>query len=160
MRSLIAVTASVAMLVAQVPLAPAFGQSAPPAPQATSQYPIVAATFNAYPKGGDPLSKRIANLIVANPKLAPEFVIHMRNADGLSREQKLAAEQGLAAAADRLGIKGADLGVPLTKDTVLAPSLDDPWFIALAILAVGAAAGIAVGASQNNNNGVIFVSPN
>jgi hypothetical protein len=153
MRSLIAITASVAMLVAQVPLVPAFAQSAPPAPRATTQYPIVGQTFNAFPNGGDPLSERIAALIVANPKLAPEFVIYMRNAEGLTQPQKLAAEQGLAAAADRLGIKGADLGVPgpLTKDTVVDAGYD-AWLIAVAILAVGAGVGIGVGASQRNNS--------
>src|ERR1700737_1564693 len=106
MRSLIAVAASVAMLVAQVPLIPAFGQSAPAAPQASVQpSAVINATFKAFPNGGEPLSMRIADLIAANPKLAAEFVVYMRDAQGLSRAQKVAAEHGLASAADRLGIK-------------------------------------------------------
>jgi hypothetical protein len=161
MRSLIAVTTSVAMLLGQVPLVPAFAQSAPPAPQATSQYWIIAVTFNDYPNGGDPLSTRIADLIIANPKLAPEFVTYMRNTEGLSRAQKLAAEHGLAAAADRFGIKAADVAVPpLTKDTIIAGPVCDWWCVALAILAVGAAAGgIAYGAEHHNNNPPPIIPP-
>jgi hypothetical protein len=160
MRSLIAVTASVTMLLGQVPLVPAYAQSAPPAPQAATQYPIIAATFNAFPNGGDPLSTRIANLIIANPKLAPEFVIYMRNTEGLSKAQKLAAEHGLAAAADRFGIKAADYGV-VTKDGIVAATPVCDWYcIGLAILALGAiAGGIAYGAENHNNNNTPFVPP-
>src|SRR6266496_4362091 len=100
MRCLVAVAASVAMLVAQVPSMPAFAQSAPPAPQATTQSSVFSAAFKAFPSGGEPLSMRIADLITANPKLATELVIYMRSAQGLSRAQMVAAEQGLAAAAD------------------------------------------------------------
>jgi hypothetical protein len=159
MRSLIAVTTSVAMLLGQMPLVPAFAQSAPPAPQAATQYPIIAATFNVFPNGGDPLSTRIANLILANPKLAPEFVIYMRNTEGLSKAQKLAAEHGLAAAADRLGIRAADYGV-VTKDGIVAATPVCDWLcIGMAILALGAiAGGIAVGAESHNNN-TPFVPP-
>ena len=161
MRSLIAVTTSVAMLLGQMPLVPAFAQSAPPAPQAAAQYPIIAETFRGHPNGGDPLSTRIANLIIANPKLAPEFVTYMQNTEGLSRAQKLAAEHGLAAAADWFGIKAADVAVPpLTKDTIVAAPVCDWWCVALAILAIGAAAGgIAYGAEHHNNNPPPVVPP-
>jgi hypothetical protein len=148
MRSLIAVTASVALLVAQMPMLPAYADIAPPVAQFAKQDSgIIAEAFKAFPSGGDPLSMRIADIIVANPKLAPDLVIYLRNTEGLSRAQKLAAEHGLAAAADRLGIRGADLGTPpmITKDTVpVVEPLFDPWLIALSILAVGAAVCIAI----------------
>jgi hypothetical protein len=153
MRSLIAITASVAMLVAQVPLVPAFGQTAPPAPQAAaqSQNSVVSATLNDFPNGGDALSARIADLIIANPKLATDFVTYIRNAQGLTREQKVAVEQGLAAAADRLGIKAQ----------VVNGEDDGLWLLALAILAI--AAGICIMACDNGKNNALFaqlVSPN
>ena len=142
MRSLIAVTTSVAMLAAQVPALPAYAETTPPAPQAASQNSVFAEAFKGFPNGGDGLSKRLADIILANRKLAPDLVIYMRNAPGLNRAQKLAAEHGLAAAADALGIKAADLGVPagpvITKDYVPPAPQDDAWFIALSILAVGA----------------------
>jgi hypothetical protein len=150
MRSVVAIIASVAMLVGQVPLVPAFGQSASPAPQASMANPVMAETFKAFPSGGDPLTRRIADLITANPKLAPEFVIYMRNAKDLSKAQTTAAEQGIAAAADRLGIKGQVPGFQ-----------NDPWFALAALLAVAGTAAMAYGLSQanNNNNGAVFVNP-
>src|SRR5262249_54735829 len=100
MRSLIAITASVAMLLAQTPVAPVSAETTPPAPQVASQNSVFAEAFKAFPNGGDGLSKRLADIILANRKLAPDLVIYMRNAPGLNRAQKLAAEHGLAAAAD------------------------------------------------------------
>jgi hypothetical protein len=146
MRSLIAITASVTMLLAQVPLVPAYADTTAPAPQVATQNAAIAAAFNAYPNGGAALSKQVLGLVMSNPKLAPDVVIYMRNAPGLNRAQKLAAERGLAAALDELKIKAADLGVPITKDTVpvVAPFWEDAWFIAAAIAAVGAAICIAV----------------
>ena len=108
----------------------------------------------AYPNGGDALSKNIAKLILSNPKLAPDLVIYMRNAQGLNRAQKLAAEQGLATAANALGIKAADRPI-ITKDTVIATEPpDDLWLIALGLLGVAAAACIA--ACNTNNNNVLL----
>jgi len=159
MRSLIAITASVAMLAAQVPALPAYAESAPAVPQATAaQTAAVAAVFKAYPNGGDPLSKQVVGLIMSNPKLAPEFVIYMRNAATLNRAQKLAAEHGLAAALEQLKVKAADLGVrPLvTKDGIVAEPLEDAWFVALSILAVAAAVCIAACRENNNNNVVVI----
>jgi hypothetical protein len=158
MRSLIAIAASVAMLVAQMPLVPAQAETAPPAPKVVSENSVIAQAFKAYPNGGDRLSKQIAGLITTNPKLAPDLVIYMRNAAGLNRAQKLAAEQGLAAAADQLRIKAADLGVPVYKGP--PPVVEDPWLIALAILAVGAAICIAACDNNNNNGPVIPASLN
>ena len=146
MRSLIAVTASVALLVAQMPTLPAYADVAPPVVQVTKQDSgIIAEAFKAFPSGGDPLSMRLADIIVANPKLAADLAIYLRNTEGLSRAQKLAAEHGLATAADRLGIRGADLGTPpmITKDKLPVEEFD-PWPIVLSILAVGAAVCIAI----------------
>ena len=150
MRSLIAVTASVAMLVAQVPVRPAHAEVTPPVPQVVTQWSGLAQVFRAFPDGGDPLSKQIASVIIKNPTLAADLVTYMRNTPDLTRAQKLAAEQGLAAAADHLGIKAADGNL-----------LDDPWFIALALLALGVAICSAACQTNNNNNGgVAFVSAN
>ena len=162
MRSLIAITASVTMLLAQVPLVPAYADTTAPAPQVATQNAAIAAAFNAYPNGGAALSKQVLGLVMSNPKLAPDVVIYMRNTPGVNRAQKLAAEHGLAAALDQLKIKAADLGVPpmVTKDTVpvVAPFWEDPWFIAAAIAAVGAAIGIAAG--QNSSGATTIVVTN
>ena len=146
MRSLIAVTASVAIVVAQMPTLPAYADIASPAAQVAKQdSTLIAEAFKAFPSGGDPLSMRLADIIVANPKLAADLAIYLRSTEGLSRAQKLAAEHGLATAADRLGIRGADLGTPpmITKDKLPVEEFD-PWPIVLSILAVGAALCIAL----------------
>jgi hypothetical protein len=159
MRSLIAITASVTMLLAQVPLVPAYADTTAPAPQVATQNAAIAAAFNAYPNGGAALSKQVLGLVMSNPKLAPDVVIYMRNTPGVNRAQKLAAEHGLAAALDQLKIKAADLGVPIvTKDTVpvVAPFWEDAWFIAAALAALGAAIGIAAGQSSNGNGAIVI----
>ena len=160
MRSLIAITASVTMLLAQVPLVPAYADTTAPAPQVATQNAAIAAAFNAYPNGGEALSKQVLGLVMSNPKLAPDVVIYMRNTPGVNRAQKLAAEHGLAAALDQLKIKAADLGVPpiVTKDYVpaVAPFWEDAWFIAAAIAAVGAAICIAVCQTSNGNGAIVI----
>jgi hypothetical protein len=153
MRPLIAMAASLAMVMAQVPLAPARADTAPPAPQVVSESSVIAQTFQAYPNGGDALTKDIRALILSNPKLAPDLVLYMRNAQGLSRAQRLAAEQALAEAANRLGIKAAERPVPpvVTKEGIVAPPPDESlWLIALGLLAVGAAACIAACSTSSN----------
>src|SRR3954462_6884394 len=102
MRSLVAMTTLLAMLVVQAPIAAARADTTPPAAQAPAQNSVIAAAFKPHPNGGEALSKQVAGLIISNPKLAPELVIYMRNTPGLNRAQKLAAEQGLAVAADEL----------------------------------------------------------
>jgi len=158
MRSLIAITASVAMLMGQVPLVPAYADATAPAPQVATQNAAIAAAFSAYPRGGEALSKQVLGLIMSNPKLATELVIYMRNTPSLNRAQKLAAEHGLAAALDQLRIKAADLGVPMvTKDHITpVEPLEDAWFIALSILAVAAA--VCIAACNNNTNGAVVVT--
>jgi hypothetical protein len=172
MRSLIAITASVAMVMAQVPVVPAYAETTSPAPQVASQNSVIAATFKAFPSGGEALSMRIADLIAANPKLATELVIYMRNAQGLNRAQKVAAEHGLATAADRLGIQARQACPPNAPANACCPDgtwrferwpdgtlrdvgCDDLWFIALGILAVAAAACAAACGSNSNNAAVV-----
>ena len=160
MRGLISIAASVAMLVAQVPMVPAYAETLPPAPQVASQNSVIAQTFKTYPNGGEALSKKIADVLVANPKLAPDLVIYMRNTQGLNRAQKLAAEQGLAAAADQLKIKAAEIAVPhprVTKEGIYAPEPDDLWLLALALLAVGGA--ICAAACGSTPGGGVPVHP-
>jgi hypothetical protein len=143
-----------AMLLTQVPLAPAYADAAP---QAASQNIAIAAMFKAYPNGGDALSKQVVGLIMSNPKLAPEIVMYVRNTPTLNRAQKLAAEQGLAAALNQLEVKAADMGVPMvTKGPITPPPVyEDPWFIALSILAVAAATCIAACRWESNAAGII-----
>jgi len=141
MRSLIAVVSAVAMLVAQIP--PGFAQSAvstPAQPVAFSPEklnvnvsPDIVNAFNAFPKGGDQLSKRVSDIIVKNPKLATGMVRYLQATPGISREQKLAAEQGLASALNRLGIKAADMPVkaPIKEEAYC----DWCWLLALAAIA-------------------------
>jgi hypothetical protein len=142
MRSVIAVVSSVAMLVAQMPATPAFAQSAVSpaalqrvnlnAAQAGPQNPVIAEAFQAFPKGGDPLSKRIADIIAKDPKLAVALVKFVQTAPDVSKDQKLAAERGLAAALNRLGVKAADMPV---KAPPVAEVYDYTWLLALAAIA-------------------------
>jgi hypothetical protein len=141
MRSAIAIVSAVAMLVAQMP--PVYAQNAISVPaqpvalsraqdavdRATPSAAIVEA-FNAFPKGGDLLSKRIADVIVKEPKLAVGLVKYVQTAN-LSKEQKMAAERGLAVALDRLGIKAADMPV---KAPVAAPAEDWTWLLGLLLI--------------------------
>ena len=139
MRSVIAVVSAVAMLVAQVP--PGFAQNAlsrPAQPAALGQQSVnisdIVAAFDAFPKGGDQLSKRISDIIVKDPKLAAGMVRYLQATPSISREQKLAAEQGLAAALNRLGIKAADMPVKAPVAPV-AEAYDWTWLLALAAIA-------------------------
>ena len=118
MRSVIAVVSAVAMVLAQMP--PGFAQNAGsaqpaaynPALDATvTVNPAIVDAFKAFPKGGDPLSKRIADIIVKDPRLGPGLVKYVMTDRGLSKDQKLAAERGLAEALNRLGVKAADMPV-------------------------------------------------
>lgn len=141
MRIPIALTVSVAMLMVQGPLVPVFAQTASSSQQAAIQDPIIDATFKAFPSGGQPLSMRIADLIIANPKLAPKFVVYLQTAQGLNRAQKMAAENGLAAAADKLGIR-AQVG---DGQNLWA------WIAALGAIGVGVGMGV-YGATQGHGN--------
>jgi hypothetical protein len=117
----ISVACSVAMLVAQIP--PGFAQNAAPTPPSQAAFspaedvtpsPAILDAFKAFPKGGDLLSKRIEEIIVTDPKLAPGLVKYVQTAPDMSKEQKQAAFRGLAAALNRLGVKAAEL--PLAKE--------------------------------------------
>src|SRR5690242_13613572 len=104
--------ACMAMLMAQIP--PGFAQNAgsiapsqaafAPAENVTLS-PAIVDAFKAFPKGGELLSKRVEEIIVADPKLAPGLAKHIQTASDLTKEQKQAAFRGLAAALNRLGIK-------------------------------------------------------
>jgi hypothetical protein len=152
MQSAIAIVSAAAMLVAQVP--PGFAQntiSTPaqpavfsPGPQSVNVSPDIVAAFNAFPKGGDQLSKRIADLIVKDPKRAMGMVKYLRATPGISPEQKVAAEQGLADALNRLGIKAADMPVKAAP----VEYWDWTWLLAVA----GILALICTGVCHTNNN--------
>jgi hypothetical protein len=137
MRAIVAITASVALLMAQVPLVPAHAEAAPLV-QSVSQNSDFTETFKAFPDGGGALSKRLTDLILANPKIAPELVVYVRNTPDLNRAQKLAAEQALGAAMDRLRVKAADRPV-ITKDTVPVAEPDLWWIPVLALALAGGA---------------------
>ena len=95
----ISVACSVAMLVAQIPHGFAQNAASPspsraafsPAQEDVTPSPAVLDAFKAFPKGGDQLSKRIEDLIVADPKLAPGLAKYMQTAPDLTKEQKQAA---------------------------------------------------------------------
>ena len=137
LRSVIAVVVGILMVSAQV-LAPAFGQTIPAAQTTGQNNASFDAIFRAFPSGGEPLSMRIADLIVADPKLAPELVAYLQSTQGLNRAQKLAAEHVLAAAADRLGINAQVGGFTEAEWAALA----------LILAAIGIGAGVA--ASHHN----------
>jgi len=141
MRAIIALTTAAAMLAAGIPTVPAFAQSvvAPVRLETASQNPAIAEMFKAFPGGGEALSKRIADFIVSNPKLAPDLANYVVNTPGLSKAQKVAAERGLAAALERLGIKAADL--PVYKAPPAPVVVEEPfnplWLLAAAALIGG-----------------------
>src|SRR4030095_16927334 len=94
----ISLACSVAMLVAQIPSG--FAQNAassPPSQAAFSPAEDVTPTsailhaFQAVTKGGELLSKRIEDLIVGDPKLAPGLAKYVQTAPDLNKEQKQAA---------------------------------------------------------------------
>jgi hypothetical protein len=141
----ISVVCSVAMLVAQMP--PGFAQNAVSTPARPAAFgaaqditpsPAIVDAFKAFPKGGELLSKRIEDIIVTDPKLAPDLAKYVQTAPDLNKEQKQAAVRGLAAALNRLGIKAAELPV-YTKEAPppVAPVYGAPFvpLIALAVLA-------------------------
>src|SRR6266550_6742270 len=126
------VACSVAMLGAQIP--PGFAQNAASIPPSQAAFspaedvnpsPAILDAFKAFPKGGDLLSKRIEDIIVGDPKLAPGLAKYMQTAPDLTKEQKQAAFRGLAAALNRLGIKAAELPV-YTKEA--APPVVPPVY--------------------------------
>jgi len=142
MRSLIVVTTAAALVMAGIPTMPSYGQSAatPARAGAVTPNPAVVALFKAFPQGGEELSKRIADLVVSNRKLAPELANYVVKTPGLSKAQKIAAERGLAAALERLGINAADLGVPVYKAPP-PPGPVEEAFCPLCFLAVAAVIG-------------------
>lgn|SRR5262245_26701128 len=117
LRLPVVVVSSVALVVAQI--SPGFAQNAAPpqvqsaavapAPDATP-IPAIVDAFKAYPKGGDELSKRLENIIVSDPDAnAPGLVKYVQTTPSLTKEQKRAAFDGLAAALNRMGINAADM---------------------------------------------------
>ena len=159
-----------AMLVAQ--LSPGFAQSPPPAAAAAqpaafspaedaTPSPAMLEAFAAFPKGGDQLSKRIEDLIVSDPKLAPALVNHVQTTPSLNKDQRMAAFRGLAAALNRLGIKAADM--PIYKAPAAAPVVAPPveyGFLAPLLGAALIGGLICIGLCGNNENPpIIPVSP-
>jgi len=143
-RVSISVISGIAMLVAQMP--PGFAQNAVSTPAQPAGFgptqdvtpPAIVDAFKAFPKGGDQLSKRIEDIIVAGPKLAPDLAKYVQTAPDLNKDQKQAALRGLAAALNRLGIKAAELPV-LTKEgpppPAAPPVYGDPGLVGLATVA-------------------------
>jgi hypothetical protein len=159
MRSTIDVVSAVAMVVAQIP--PGFAQSAMPVPQPATFQPSQNATpdpaivdaFGKFPKGGEALSQRLADIIVKDPNLAPGLVNYVGTA-GLNKDQKLAAKRGLAAALQRLGIKAADLPVP-----PITQQADTTYLVALGALAAVTVGLICLGVCRHNAGTNTVTSP-
>jgi hypothetical protein len=147
-RPAIAIISGVAMLMAQ--MAAGFAQSAvstPAKPVAFSQQdlavtvknatvsPVIVAAFKAFPKGGDPLSKQIADIIAKDPDLAAGLVKYMQTDPSLTNDQKKAAERGFAEALKRLGIMAADMEVYTKAPPPPPPTCEWCWLLALAAIA-------------------------
>ena len=166
MRSTIAVVSAMALLVGQIP--PGFAQSAMPVPQPVAFQPTDATpdpaiidAFAAFPKGGEALSKQLADIIVKDPSLAPGLVNYVRTA-GLNKDQKLAAERGLAAALQRLGIKAADMPVKALPAGAAPEGYHYTYLLALAGVAAATAGLICLGVCRNEGTttvGTPIVSP-
>jgi len=154
MRSVVAIISAVSLLTGQV--STGFAQSASPQPAQPAAYTADAAVnaqiveaFNANPNGGIPLSKRISDIIVKDPTLAVGLVRYVRTAPGLVKDQKIAAERGLADALLRMGVKAADMPVAPVQEVW------DPLYLLALLALIGAGFGIAclAGALGCGNNG-------
>jgi hypothetical protein len=148
MRSAIAIISGAAMFMAQ--MSAGFAQSAvsiPAKPTAFSSAkdmvvtiqkatvsPAIVAAFKAFPKGGEPLTKRIADIIAKDPNLAAGLVKYMQTEPGLTSDQKRAAERGFAEALTSLGIMAADMPVKALPPPA-EPVCEWCWLLALAALA-------------------------
>jgi hypothetical protein len=167
MRSIIAIASAVSMVLAQVPTT-GFADTAdsPPVPrpvtlsppQTEAQNAVLAKAFKAFPNGGDALSKQISDLVAGNPKLATDLVKYVQTAPGVTYGQKIAAERGLAAALERLGIKAADMPVkaaPMPQAEVY----DYTWLAALAAAAVIGGIVCVAGACRHDHN-IVPISAN
>ena len=147
MRSAIAIISGAAMFMAQI--SAGFAQSAvsiPAKPTALSAEdmavtlqkatvsPAIVAAFKAFPKGGEPLTKRIADIIAKDPNLAAGLVKYMQSEPSLTSDQKRAAERGFAAALTSLGIMAADMPVKALPPPA-EPVCEWCWLLALAALA-------------------------
>ena len=145
LRLPVVVVSSVALLAAQMPQS--FAQNAAPVQarpatlgslQDATPSPAIVGAFKAYPKGGDELSKRIEDLIVNDPNLAPGLAKYVQTAPDVNKEQKLAAFRGLAAALNRMGINAADMHVkaPVAPPVPPPAVVDCPVCIGLALAAI------------------------
>lgn len=147
MRSVVAITSAMSIILAQVPTT-GFAQSAAalaqpvaltsPAEaqtsQAGAQNAVIEKVFKAFPNGGDALVKKISDLIVRNPKLATDLLTYVKTAPGVTYGQKIAAERGLAAALERMGVNAADM--PVKALPPQAEVYDYTWLAALAAAVV------------------------
>ena len=168
MRSVIAITSAVSIILAQMPTT-GFAQTAtsPQVPQPVTWSPpqieaqnaVLAKAFKAFPNGGDALSKRISDLVAGNPKLATDLVQYVRTVPGVTYGQKIAAERGLAAALERLGIKAADMPVKAAPYVPPAEVYDYTWLAALAAAAVVAGIVCVAGACRHDHN-IVAISAN
>ena len=147
MRSAIAIISGAAMFMAQMSVG--FAQSAVSIPakpvalsaedmavtvQKATVSPAIVAAFKAFPKGGEPLTKRIADIIAKDPNLAAGLVKYMQTEPSLTSDQKRAAERGFAAALTSLGIMAADMPVKALPPPA-EPVCEWCWLLALAALA-------------------------
>ena len=170
LRLPVVIVSSVALVVAQIP--PGFAQNAAPprvqsaavapAPDAIPS-PAIVDAFKAYPKGGDELSKRIADIIVSDPdNAAPGLVKYVQTTPSLTKEQKRAAFDGLAAAMNRMGINAADMPTkaPVYKapPAAVPPPVTECWGCLLFAAAVIAGVICAV-ECHGHKNEIIPVSP-
>ena len=144
-RKPIGIVSCFAMLVAQMPhgLAQSSVASstrpAGPIQRDAGVSPAIVDGFKANPKGGDELSKHIQELIIADPKLAPDVARYVQTTPGLTNEQKQAAVRGLAGAMNHSGVQAADLPMrvhPAPVEEVVAAPAAFPWIGVLAAAAV------------------------
>ena len=167
LRLPVVIVSSVALVVAQIP--PGFAQNAAPPwvqsaaldpAQDATPSPAIVAAFKAYPKGGEELSKRIEDIIVSDPNAAPGLAKYVQTTPSLTKEQKRAAFDGLAAALNRMGINAADMPTkaPVYKAPPPPPPVTECWGCLLFAAAVIAGVICAV-ECHGHKNEIIPVSP-
>ena len=160
-RKLTTVVAVTATVAAGFPSSPVFAQARVIPTSATPTAPVdqtalISSTIKGFPNGGEPLKLAVSDLIVTHRNLASPLATYLRNEPSLTAAQKQAIVAGLADALNRMGILAQAL--PVYVD---GRGFDPVFLVFLAALAAAAGFGIYEATRNNdNNNALVFVSPN
>jgi hypothetical protein len=102
MRKIIVIATALATALSAISPTAGWAQAVS-APAGATINPVVVATFNAFPDGGQELTDRIRDLILQNNDFAADVARYLQYGN-LTDAQRAAAEKGLAEALSRLGL--------------------------------------------------------